>query len=78
MRYFLNEFNFRIPGDGMTLLTVTRADRNPKRPIYVIHLSKEIPKDTVGNIEMTFEGKLETDKSEAFFRAPSAVDDRTR
>lgn len=39
-------------------MTITRTERHPKKPIFVIHLSEPLPISTECEIEVSFNGQI--------------------
>lgn len=50
-------------------LKVLRTERLPKKPLYVIHLENPLNRGSQCEIQISFNGKLMNDTSEALFRS---------
>lgn len=49
-------------------MTIKRLDRDQRKSIFRIYLEKAVAKNYVGQLDISFEGKMETSSTEAFFK----------
>lgn len=50
-------------------IPIQKTSMDPRKPIYTLRLEKPVPKSSVGFINFSFKGNMQTSSTEAFFKS---------
>ncbi|XP_039749828.1 aminopeptidase N [Pararge aegeria] len=66
-----SEVKAYIPSDSKVpqKIAIKKTSMDPRKPIFTLRLEKSVPKSTVGHLNFSFKGNMQTGSTEAFFKS---------